>query len=518
MNKLYVYDIDSLETLKKELNEYKIITLSSIIVEAPMIEDIEDLELQNNAVDITNVFYDTFYSNKYGKSLLERYILELNDNFPEIVYTIDSNEKNNFLKVYPFLFEHDEIFECLTTNETKTTDVEELKTTLFNINTVYTYPNREGISKFKNFDNIFNFTQLIKDPNGSIFNIDFDKLSNYEEYYIDLTSLIDLLKIRKELIFSCESVFYKLSKKNNVKYLIREDLFDVLTEFFPFNFDKSQKFNGFDEDSVLTSSLDISCETIEKEAYSIINHVNENLQGHEDFKTDFGFNLLKFRYLNKIARRKILSIFLCGKSGVGKTEFARIISQKMYPNCEQIKLNFGNYSTEGVLNSLIGSPLGYRGSERGGELINKIKVSESKVILIDEFEKADETVFNFFYELLEDGKFTDRAGIEHDLNGYIIIFTSNLDKNNYSTVIPEALRSRFDMKYFFNPLKAEDKSRYVEKYSVELIEELENVLGITFNKDNIITKLKDLIHEDNMREIRRKIEDIVLSEMNIKSN
>lgn len=73
----------------------------------------------------------------------------------------------------------------------------------------------------------------------------------------------------------------------------------------------------------------------------------------------------------------------------------------MYPNQAFIKINFGNYSNEGVLNSLIGSPLGYIGSEEGGELINKMKLSKSKVILIDEFEKATPSVFHFFMNCLK---------------------------------------------------------------------------------------------------------------------
>ena len=104
-----------------------------------------------------------------------------------------------------------------------------------------------------------------------------------------------------------------------------------------------------------------------------------------------------------------------------------------------IKINLGNYKTQGALNSLIGSPIGFIGSERGGELSNKIRNSDSKVILIDEFKKADTDIFNFFYELLEDGKFTDLTGNEYDLNGYIIIFTTNLSKDNYKEILPPPL-------------------------------------------------------------------------------
>ena len=52
------------------------------------------------------------------------------------------------------------------------------------------------------------------------------------------------------------------------------------------------------------------------------------------------------------------------------------------------KVNFGNYSSHDALNSLIGSPLGYIGSD-GGELLKRIQESDVGLILIDEFEKAD---------------------------------------------------------------------------------------------------------------------------------
>lgn len=176
--------------------------------------------------------------------------------------------------------------------------------------------------------------------------------------------------------------------------------------------------------------------------------------------------------LNELGERKILSIFICGKSGIGKTEFAKILSKNMYPNESLIKINFGNYSTEGVLNSLIGSPLGHVGSEEGGELINKINTSRSKVILIDEFEKANPSVYNFFYELLEDGKFTDRHGIEHDLDGYIIVFTSNINKGQYANFIPDSLKSRFDMVYEFGEIKESEKRLFIDRTAESLISRL----------------------------------------------
>lgn len=89
-------------------------------------------------------------------------------------------------------------------------------------------------------------------------------------------------------------------------------------------------------------------------------------------------------------------------SGVGKTETARILSDLLAPGQPLPKINFGNYSSNDSLNSLIGSPRGYIVSE-DGELTLKIEASESGVILIDEFEEANPAVWNLFLDLLESG-------------------------------------------------------------------------------------------------------------------
>lgn len=75
----------------------------------------------------------------------------------------------------------------------------------------------------------------------------------------------------------------------------------------------------------------------------------------------------------------------------------------------------------------------------------KIKRSKSGVILIDEFEKGDSAVWSFFLDLLENGKFTDSQGEEHDLNGYTIVFTSNTPRTEVQNKFPPELLSRFNL-------------------------------------------------------------------------
>lgn len=72
---------------------------------------------------------------------------------------------------------------------------------------------------------------------------------------------------------------------------------------------------------------------------------------------------------------------------MGKSEFASMLKNQLKPNTSLVKINFGNYSSQDALNSLIGSPRGYIGSEEG-ELSSKIIKSRAGVILCDEFEKG----------------------------------------------------------------------------------------------------------------------------------
>ena len=172
------------------------------------------------------------------------------------------------------------------------------------------------------------------------------------------------------------------------------------------------------------------------------------------------------------------------------------------------KVNFGNYSSHDALNSLIGSPLGYIGSD-GGELLKRIQESDVGLILIDEFEKADSAVFNYFLDVLENGKVVNSQADEYDVNGYIIVFTSNITKENFRSKVSPELRSRFDYKGMFNLLTDTDKKKYVH-----------------FRVNQIISKYKEFVSEDipdglhdrvvcevdvskykNMRDLNKKIKD-----------
>ena len=195
-----------------------------------------------------------------------------------------------------------------------------------------------------------------------------------------------------------------------------------------------------------------------------------------------------------------------GDSGTGKTEMANCMYKLLGGKNNICKISFANYSSKDSLNSLIGSPRGYIGSE-DGELSKKVRKTDVKLILIDEFEKADEKVHNFFLESLEKGAFSDSQGNDYDLNGFIIIFTSNMSPETFKkNVLPELI-SRFDYICQFNQLQKGDKERFLNDYLKELKEKYEKKYKKKIN-DGRIEEVKKIIDIDNCTNIRILKKDI----------
>jgi len=186
------------------------------------------------------------------------------------------------------------------------------------------------------------------------------------------------------------------------------------------------------------------------------------LIGHRYFKERLQYALKNFVTLNKAKDQKVFSLFLFGASGIGKTEVARLLANGLQENCYLPKINFQNYSSQDALNSLIGSPAGYIGCDHG-ELSEKIQKSKVGMLLCDEFEKTNRPVFSFFLELLEEGHFTDSMAREYDMDGYIIVFTSNIpNEAEYKKTIPQELQTRFDLVCEFEEPTSAEKVEFLD--------------------------------------------------------
>lgn len=366
-------------------------------------------------------------------------------------------------------------------------------------------------------EKIEEFIQKVEGEKGTVFpvsyltdknvNLKYTGIKDKECFILDITALVMSLSERKDLQLIYESWINALNEENEdcIEYCVEKEYLFQACDLFNYYFETDEVDVKKDVEETVTEEKSI-VEYEKREFDDLMDNFKIQLYGHERFKKNLKNQLKAYILLHRMKRKKIFSILLCGKSGIGKTEVGRILQKAMYPEQPPIKINFGNYSGKGSLWSLIGSPKGYMGSETGGELTNKITNSKSKIIIIDELDKADATIFNFFYEMLEDGQYTDLAGKVVDLDGYIVIFTANLDSSNFQEMIPEPLFSRFDMTYEFLQLTTEDKKRFVSEFIDVLIAEYEENIGQLNNKNIKDELMKKSYHTyTNVRLIKRDV-------------
>jgi len=274
----------------------------------------------------------------------------------------------------------------------------------------------------------------------------------------------------------------------------------------PKNLEHSESENNPNQPSCTKKRHKRITDLSEEELGDFFVKFKDSLYGHEKFKDEF-FELVKtFRIFNRIKEHKILSLFLLGESGVGKTEVARTIYRCLGGKKKLAKVNFGNYSSEFSLSSLIGSARGYTGSE-DGEIFIRVRDTDIGVILIDEFEKSNASLFNYFLDVLESGKIISSLAEEIDLDGFIIVFTSNINKEDFPQRISPELRSRFDYKGQFTLLYDEDKKKYVE-FRVNSITRKVNKEYKTKLPENLYEYFLEKINVSkytNMRDLNKKI-------------
>jgi len=121
------------------------------------------------------------------------------------------------------------------------------------------------------------------------------------------------------------------------------------------------------------------------------------------------------------------SFFLLGPTGTGKTELAKSLAEFLFADeTSLIRFDMSEFKEEHSAALLYGAPPGYVGYEEGGMLVNKIRQQPYSIVLFDEIEKAHQSVFDLFLQILDEGKLHDRLGKEGDFSNAVILFTSNI--------------------------------------------------------------------------------------------
>nr|UTS56784.1 caseinolytic protease C [Plasmodium sp.] len=209
----------------------------------------------------------------------------------------------------------------------------------------------------------------------------------------------------------------------------------------------------------------------------------------------------------KTKNKPIGSWILCGPSGTGKTEFAKILAKYLFGSeKELIRFDMSEYMEKHSISRLIGSPPGYIGYSEGGQLTEQVYNNPNSIILFDEIEKAHPDIYNIMLQILDEGRLTDTTGKLIDFTNTIILLTSNLGcPKNYDLYLKN--------KYYLSDIDLKEIQKNIKLsinnyFKPELLNRLTNIL--IFNPLNINSLL--LIFNKFINELKIKL---YLNKLNI---
>lgn len=279
---------------------------------------------------------------------------------------------------------------------------------------------------------------------------------------------------------------------------------------------------------VLTTICRVPVETVETEEASNLAKLEYNMKARifgQDEAVSQVVNAVKFSKAGLLEDNKPLaSLLFVGPTGVGKTEIAKCLADEL--GVKLVRFDMSEYGEKHSVAKLIGSPAGYVGYEDGGLLTEAIRKSPSAVLLLDEIEKADPSIYNILLQIMDYATLTDNQGRKADFRNVVVIMTSNAgasllgksalgfgssDMNTGAlmeavkrTFQPE-FRNRLDRIVLFNGMNDDMAARIVDKKLGELAKLLE-AKNVEFTADGSAKELirrKGISREFGARETDR---------------
>lgn len=221
----------------------------------------------------------------------------------------------------------------------------------------------------------------------------------------------------------------------------------------------------------------------------MVEHLQERIIGQDEAVLLVSRAVRTARVGLKDPKRPIGTFLFLGPTGVGKTELAKAVAEFMFGSEEaMLPLDMSEYKDESSVNRLVGSPVGYVGSEEGGQLTERVRQQPYIIVLFDEIEKAHPRIMDLLLQVIEEGRLTDGRGNVSRFSESVIILTSNIGSDYLAThIIDDEIRERVmeDVRGFLRP---------------EFINRLDEVVMFNALSDDNLAQIMRLLlkHENKM--------------------
>ena len=264
------------------------------------------------------------------------------------------------------------------------------------------------------------------------------------------------------------------------------------------------------------------------------NHFNQNIVGQQ-LAVDKMTSVVKiFKAGLNNPYKPIQTFLFAGPTGVGKTASAKALADYFFGKGQKqsplIRIDMSEFQHPGMIHRFIGS------GKEVGKLVQLVREKPFSVLLLDEVEKADASIFDALLTVLDEGMLVDAFGRVTSFKNTIIIMTTNLgassrqsigfgstssDESAYLAAIASFFRpefvNRIDGLVFFNPLNKED----IKKITLKELDSLKQREGFVKRQldlqfsDNLIDYLVSIGFDKKYgaRPLQRAIENTLVNPM-----
>lgn len=183
--------------------------------------------------------------------------------------------------------------------------------------------------------------------------------------------------------------------------------------------------------------------------------------------------------------RPIGNVMLLGTTGTGKTYLAEMLAQILHGDKTKLmKIDCAEFQEPHEIAKLIGAPPGYLGHGKTSARLTQKNLNEFtsakcdiSIILFDEIEKADETLFQLLLGILDKGSITLGDTNTTDFSKSLILFSSNFAMSN---IVRRSTSAHGFLQNHKLEVTASDrktvKSGLVKVFSPEFVNRLDDII------------------------------------------